>query len=179
MSNHLGKAIVNLANEVKSSQNIIAHFLVFQNAAMSLQKHTNNILSYFQTISSNSPYTKLSKAFSQKIKFHLLSTIDLKVNPFRATRILNRIIDKSHFSTNYINNNISSCKHHTSQLTCDCTTLQVTFHIKTPKSIDNCLSLNPLSGRLFNPLHKNSETYLFTPINSITLTKNLNIEPSL
>ena len=179
MSNHLGKAISNLANEVKSSQNIIAHFLVFQNAAISLQRHTNNILSYFQTISSNSPYIRLSKAFSQKIKFHLLSNIHLKVNPFRATRILNRILDNSQYSTNYIYNNTSSCKHLTSQLTCDCTTLQVTFHIKIPKSIANCLALNPLSGRLFNPLHKNSETYLFTPINSIILTENLNIEPSL
>ena len=179
IANHLGKAIVNLANEVKSSQDIIAHFLVFQNAASNLQRHTNNILSYFQTISSNNPNPKLSKAFSNKIKFHLLSTIDLKVNPFRATRILNRILDNSHFSSKYISNHSSSCKNHNPQLTCDCTTLQVIFHIKTPKSIVNCLSLNPLSGRLFNPLHKNSETYLFTPVNSIILTKNLNIHAPL
>ena len=179
MSNHLGKAIVNLANKVKTSQDIIAYFLVFKNTAMSLQVHTNSILSYFQTISSHIPVNSLSKAFSDKIKFHLLSTIDLKVNPFRATRILNCILDKSHFSTKYMKNNTSSCKNHISVLTCNCITLQVTFHIKTPKSIDNCLALNPLSGRLFNPLHKNSEIYLFTPVNSITLTKNLNIEPSL
>ena len=179
MATHLGKAIVNLANEVKSSQDIIAHFLVFQNAAASLQRHTNNILSYFQTISSNNPNSKLSKAFSSKIKFHLLSTIDLKVNPFRATRILNRILDKSHFSTKYISNHTSACKDHNPQLSCDCTTLQVIFHIKTPKSIVNCLALNPLSGRLFNPLHKNSETYLFTPVNSLILTKNLNIQAAL
>ena len=179
ISNHLGKAIVNLANEVKSSQDIIAHFLVFQNAAASLHRHTNKILSYFQTIASNNPNSKLSNAFSQKIKFHLLSTFDLKVNPFRATRILNRILDKSHFSAKYTSNHTSACNNHIPQLACDCTTLQVIVHIKMPKSIVNCLDLNPLSGRLFNPLHKNSETYLFTPVSSIILTKNLNIQATL
>ena len=178
ISRHLGKAIVNLANEVKTSQDIIAHFLVFESAAKGLQTHISHILSYLQAISIGKSGTNLSKLFSDKIKFHLMPMIDLNVNPFRTARMLNRILNRSQFSTNYHKANSTLCKSHTSELTCKCVSLEVIFFIKTPKTIVNCLVLDPLSGRLFNPLHENSETYLFTSFDSITLTQDLNTKPS-
>ena len=50
VSKHLGKAITSLSNELSKSQELIAHFLIFNSASLQLQKHVQEIMTYIQTL---------------------------------------------------------------------------------------------------------------------------------
>ena len=135
-------------------------------------------MTYIQTLTKSSKAKPISSFISKEIKKSLALKLDLDITELRKIRIINRIINKSTTESKY--NTIISDKCHQAynSLKCECMTIKLQISLYLPKNEANCLTIDLQSGRLFNPLHKNSESYLFTNVNSLVITKSLKMKPT-
>ena len=64
ISKHLGHAISLLTNQLNKSQDLIAHFLIFNSSSNHLGKHIKTTLDYIKTLTKGGTSTQLSSIIS-------------------------------------------------------------------------------------------------------------------